>query len=42
MAYPTNVPDDSFTITGDRLLSANLRGGGLGMVATGRSPTYRI
>jgi hypothetical protein len=42
MDYPTNVPDNSFTITGNRLLSANLRGGGTGMVATGRSPTYRV
>ena len=42
MAYPTTVPDDFFTITGDRLLSADLRGSGSGMVATGCSPTYRV
>ena len=42
MAYPTTVPDDSFTIMGDRLLSADLRGSGSGMIATGRSPTYHV
>ena len=42
MASTTTVPEHTFTITRDRLLTAYLRGCSSGKVATGRSPTYRV